>query len=269
VKGDTTTRVEADADATTATVAVEDLDNLRSAEPLLDRGTSVGRYLILEPLGAGGMSAVYSAYDPELDRKDAIKLMNARHWGADGGARLLREAQAMARLSHPNVAAVYDVGTLGDEVFMAMELVDGITLKEWLAAEPRSWRQIVDIFVPVARGLVAAHEAGLIHRDIKPANILVDKRGRPRLVDFGVARAIEIIEPTDAPIDQALSDDDSRRTALDEPITRAGTAVGTPAYMAPEQRQGACPRGEEGRARQHPHVGAHLWPELSAAGHAL
>ena len=131
----------------------------------------VGRFTAVRQIGAGGMGVVYMAYDEQLDRKVAVKLLQERP-GADaeslGHARLLREAQAMAHVSHPNVAAVYEVGTYEDQVFVAMELVEGKTLGQWLADEPRSWQEIVAVYVQAGRGLAAAHAAGLVHRDLKP-----------------------------------------------------------------------------------------------------
>src|SRR5262249_23174059 len=142
--------------------------------PPLARGTCLGRYVVIEQLGAGGMGVVYAAFDPELDRRVAIKLIrpevSAR---ADARTRLVREAQAMARLAHPNVVPVHDVGTHGAQVFLAMELVRGVTLRAWLAARSRSWREIVDVFVQAGRGLAAAHDAGIVHRDFKPENVLI------------------------------------------------------------------------------------------------
>jgi len=137
----------------------------------LARGTSIGRYLVVERLGSGGMGVVYAAYDPELDRKVAIKLLHAGgldFGGSFGRARLLREAQAMARLAHPNVVAVYDLGTFGERVFIAMEHIDGGTLTAWLEKEPRSRRDILKMFIAAGHGLAAAHAAGLVHRDFKP-----------------------------------------------------------------------------------------------------
>src|SRR5262249_54935583 len=170
-----------------------------SVEPTpLERGAIIGRYVVLGQLGQGGWGIVYAAFDPELDRKVAIKLIRpeaADRLGAQAGrARLLREAQAMARLSHPNVIAVHDVGTLGDKVFVAMDFVDGSTLKQWLTNEPRSWRQVLAIFLQAGRGLAAAHTAGLVHRDFKPENVLVGRDGRVYVVDFGLAYAPEEAE---------------------------------------------------------------------------
>lgn len=133
----------------------------------------IGRFLVLRVIGSGGMGVVYSAYDEELDRRVAIKLLHGGLRGelhSLGQARLLREAQAMARVAHPNVAAIYDVGLVRGQVFIAMELIHGQTLRDWLAARRRSWREIVAVYLQAARGLLAAHERGIIHRDFKPEN---------------------------------------------------------------------------------------------------
>ncbi len=208
-----------------------------SSPEALERGASLGRYLILDRLGQGGMGVVYAAYDPELDRKVALKLMRDER-ARDGGARLLREAQAMARLQHPNVIAVHDVGTLRGRVFVAMEFVDGETLAEAVRSRALGWRAVVDLYVQAGRGLEAAHAAGLVHRDFKPENVLVGRDGRVRVLDFGLARA-------------ALDAGDFETTRIDvgegaqspgllaTPLTRVGAVVGTPAYIAPEQFDGA------------------------------
>jgi len=137
----------------------------------LPRGATIGRYMVLSCLGAGGMGVVYAAYDPELDRKVAIKLLKSGGGGSSGRVRFLREAQAMARLSHPNVINVFDVGTIDNQVFIAMEFVDGGTLNRWLEQTTRSQREILDTFTLAGRGLQAAHAAGLVHRDFKPDKI--------------------------------------------------------------------------------------------------
>jgi tetratricopeptide (TPR) repeat protein len=207
----------------------------------LRRGATVDRYMIIGRLGGGGMGEVYSAYDPELDRKVAIKLLRADARSGQveqAKMRLLREAQAMARLSHPNVIAVYDAGTFGDEVFVAMELVEGRTLSAWLEERSRSIREIVAAYADAGRGLAAAHSAGLIHRDFKPENVLVGHDGRVRVLDFGLARAAND-SPERAP--SAFEDTvaDSGRAALLTPLTQDGAFLGTPGYMSPEQFVGS------------------------------
>ncbi|HEY8207572.1 MAG TPA: serine/threonine-protein kinase [Myxococcaceae bacterium] len=203
----------------------------------------IGRYRVLEHLGSGGMGTVLAAYDPELDRRIALKVLRARPGDARGREdlqrRLQREAQAMAKLAHPNVVAVHDVGTYAGRVFVAMEYVDGSNLRQWLKAAPRGWTEIRDVFVQAARGLQAAHEVGLVHRDFKPDNVLIGKDGRVRVADFGLARAGASgpPEPADAtdpePPGASLS-------PLSAPLTRAGVVMGTPRYMAPEQMEGGA-----------------------------
>jgi eukaryotic-like serine/threonine-protein kinase len=206
-------------------------------EPLA-KGTTVGRYVVLERIGAGGMGVVYAAYDPELDRKVALKLLRPDRAGAAGEAalRLQREAQAIARLSDPHVVAVYDAGTLGDQVFVAMELMEGRTLRQWLAEEKRSWREIVDVFAAAGRGLAAAHTAGLVHRDFKPDNVLLGTDGRIKVADFGLARPVGDADPGGG--EAALMESPGSRGLLAIPLTEWGVAMGTPAYMAPEQLRG-------------------------------
>ena len=207
----------------------------------LERGTLVGRYVIIDVLGKGGMGVVYTAFDPELDRKVAVKLLQASAGaGSTGGdqAWLLREAQAMARLSHPNVIAVHDVGTLpGDRVFVAMELVDGATLRAWVRTEPRPWRDVVAVMRQAGAGLAAAHAAGLVHRDFKPDNVLVGTDGRVRVMDFGLAR-LRRDDDSFPPASRSSDLEIETRSPLSEDLTIAGTVVGTPAYMAPELYKG-------------------------------
>jgi len=226
-------------------------ENAAVVAAYLARGTLVGRYVVLDVLGEGGMGVVYSAFDPELDRKVAIKLLQAREGGSTAGgdhkAWLVREAQALARLSHPNVVAVYDVGALDDDrVFVAMELVDGVTLREWLKV-PRPWREVLPVLVAAGAGLAAAHEAGLVHRDFKPDNVLVAKEGardgRPRVMDFGLARMRRATshdeEARNSDVALGVPADQSgkmieTKSPLSEQLTVAGAMLGTPAYMAPE-----------------------------------
>ena len=164
--------------------------------PNLARGQVVGRYLVLEQLGAGAMGVVYAAWDPSLDRKVALKLVrgNAARPDAELQARLIQEARALARLSHPNVVAVHDAGSHEGQVFLAMEHVPGVTLTSWLE-QPRTWEQVVSVFLEAGQGLAAAHRASLVHRDFKPDNVLVDSSGRARVTDFGLARAVDDSRP--------------------------------------------------------------------------
>ena len=186
----------------------------------------IDRYRILARVGVGGMGVVYAAYDPQLDRKVALKLLHRR--GAGVEQRLLREARAMARLDHVNVVPVFDVGEYAGQAFVAMAFVDGTTLRTWLATS-RTWREILTAFIAAGDGLAAAHGAGIIHRDFKPDNVLVDGTGRVRVTDFGLARSAAV---ADAVGSDAVLDD----TAV--PLTREGAILGTPAYMAPEQIAG-------------------------------
>jgi len=207
------------------------------------RGTQVGRYVVLKAVGQGGMGVVYAAYDPELDRKVALKLLRADTKLPDpeaGRLRLLREAQAMARVSHPNVCAVFDVGTFEDQVFVAMEFIEGPTLAKWLTPE-RSWREVLRLFVEAGRGLIAAHEVGLVHRDFKPANVLVGKGDRPFVTDFGLARLVGDTEPApagDSTSEDSLSGEMSvNHSLISTSMTQDGKVVGTPNYMPPEQHR--------------------------------
>jgi serine/threonine protein kinase len=198
---------------------------------------SVGRYRVTGPLGMGASGVVLSAYDPELDRALAIKLLRSGVARADEAAeareRLQREARAMARVAHPHVVAVYDVGTFGDQVFVAMELVQGPTLRAALAVGPRQVAATIALFAQAGAGLSAAHQAGLVHRDFKPDNVLVGRDGRVRVTDFGLA-SVHARSPRAE--DEML---DSGVRALNVSLTVSGVALGTPRYMAPEQHAGA------------------------------
>jgi eukaryotic-like serine/threonine-protein kinase len=188
------------------------------ARPQRD-GVRVGRYQVRRLLGEGGMGIVYVAYDPELDREVALKLLRP---GLESHRdRLVREARIMARLSHPHVVTIHDASSFEGQAFIAMELVNGPNLARWLAAEPRSWRQIARVFVAAGQGLAAAHRAGIVHGDVKPQNVLVDADGRVKVGDFGLARI--------------------GAAAVDETtvVADGGSGAGTPAYMAPEQLEGA------------------------------
>jgi eukaryotic-like serine/threonine-protein kinase len=204
---------------------------------VLGPGTTLGRYVVLEVVGAGAMGVVYAAYDPELGRKVALKLLRpdplAESPPLGARSRLLREAQALAQLAHPHVITLHDVGTLDGEIFLTMEFLEGGTLGDWLAAEPRSWRAVTELLRQAGEGLAAAHEKGLIHRDFKPDNVLVGAGSRARVTDFGLARGTgerELHGPSGgAPRIEAEAE---------ARLTATGTLVGTPAYMAPEQLAG-------------------------------
>lgn len=226
VMGDSTER-----DHTAVPTVVEPVSG--DARPTeLATGARLGRYIVLERLGRGGMGIVYAAYDPDLDCKVAVKLLRARsELGSSGSAWLLREAQAMAALAHPNVAAVYDVGTIDEQLFLAMELLEG-SLKRWLDHD-HGWREVMARFLEAARGLEAAHAAGIVHRDFKPDNVLLTKDGHAKVTDFGLARA-----------DPVSDSDTSHAGLLGSPMTVAGEVMGTPMFMSPEQL-----RSETGDAR--------------------
>ena len=184
----------------------------------------LGRYRLIERLGQGGMGVVFRAYDAQLRRDVAVKLLHAGRGaaGPEQHARLRREALALGRLSHPNVVQVFEVGEEGEHVYVAMELVRGITLRTWMERQ-RGVAEVVEMALQVGRGLAAAHAAGIVHRDLKPENVLVGEDGRARVVDFGLARAMSEGVPGEA------------SSGLEQPLTRSGTLLGTPAFMAPEQ----------------------------------
>ena len=194
---------------------------------------TIGRFRVLRPLGAGGMSVVYAAYDERLDRKVAVKLLKGGG-SPDNQARMLREAQAMAKLSHQNVVAVHEVGTWGEQVYIAMEFVKGMDLRAWLAHEPRAWAEVLEVFTAAGHGLSAAHRAGLVHRDFKPANVLLGDDGRVRVVDFGLVRQSDELH---AP-GPGMSLPPTPVVGLHTTLTATGAILGTPAYMSPEQHQG-------------------------------
>jgi tetratricopeptide (TPR) repeat protein len=204
-------------------------------EPGLEAAETIGRFEIMEVIGRGGMGVVVSAFDPELSRKVAIKVLRPGVGVASetsGRARLIREAQAMAQIAHPNVIAVHDVGAVEDSVYIAMELVPGENLRAW--QKGRSWSEIAAVYTQAGRGLAAAHDAELVHRDFKPDNVLIDREGRARVTDFGLASAAS--EPVGGGGEPR--GEISETTPLSACLTRTGALVGTPAYMAPEQHLG-------------------------------
>jgi serine/threonine protein kinase len=218
-----------------------DTDELAGTFAFVGPGASVSRYVVLERIGMGGVGVVYAAYDPELDRKVAIKLLQVQQVADErasmGGARLLREAQALARLTHPNVVTVHDVGTWEGRVFVAMEFVRGRTLSRWIGETKPSVRARVEMFEQAGRGLAAAHAEGLVHRDFKPENVIVGDDGRARVLDFGLARTVGT-SVVPAPDETRLEDSRKSSPRVDTRLTRTGALAGTPAYMSPEQFQG-------------------------------
>ncbi|MEM9461644.1 MAG: tetratricopeptide repeat protein [Myxococcota bacterium] len=238
-------------------VAVEHAQVFEALFEMPARPQTLGRYVVLGPLGQGGMGTVFEAFDRTLDRRVAVKVLH-QELDEEHTARLLREAQALAKLSHPNVVQVHEADTVGGQTFVVMELVQGQTLEAWMKHPPRpDWRQCVEVFIQVGQGLAAAHAAGLVHRDFKPSNAIVDKEGRARVLDFGLARRIAIDSThhdANGRHTQGTTADDLPRSPpaphltmswpppsraggppLDAPLTEAGTILGTPAYISPEQ----------------------------------
>ncbi len=241
-------RAKSSRDDLAETTVVDGLETgAEGVAPRLARGTNVGRYVIIDVVGSGGMGVVYSAFDPELDRKVALKLLRPEARANVGSLRardrLLREAQAMARLSHPNVLPVFDVGTYESAVFVALEFIDGETLRAWLDRVRPQWPEILGVMTAAGRGLAAAHAEGLVHRDFKPENVLLGRRGDVRVMDFGLARNTMDSESAESThtdgVAVAVSDGDN--------LTKTGFVLGTPAYMAPEQHRGAAidPRADQ------------------------
>ncbi len=205
----------------------------RDVDPAVE--PQIGRYRLLRLLGRGGMGVVYTAYDEALDRVVALKTLRGDRSNAAMLARFIREARALARLSHPNIVQIHEVNTLGDgRVFLAMEYVRGRTLREVLAARPpeAGHAEVLELFMQAGRGLEAVHASKLIHRDFKPDNVMVGDDGRVRVMDFGLVRTARGDEPEPGGVTVADS-------PLDVDLTGLGTIVGTPAYMAPEQSDGA------------------------------
>lgn len=234
--GATGTGSDRDVEATVAGVspatAATSADGTSAAPPEIER------YRIAERLGVGGMATVWRAHDTKLDREVAVKVMRGRQGDPAAQARLLREAQAMARISHPNVVQVFDVGMIRDAVYIAMERIEGRTLTEWLKSEGPSWPRVIEAFAAVGRALQAVHEQGLVHRDFKPHNAMVGADGRVRLIDFGLA-----IDHDAANGEQALRGSTAGASMASGhtggSLTVPGTVMGTPAYMSPEQSVGA------------------------------
>ena len=211
---------------------------------VVETGGAFGRYTVLEHIGQGGMGHVYRAHDPELDRHVALKLLRVERLiealDTKAHARLRREAQAMAQINHPNVMPIYDVFESDGRLVIAMEFVDGQTLKQWMQRE-RSWPELQRVFVDAGRGLAAAHACGLVHRDFKPSNVLVGRDGRVRVMDFGLAC------PSPTGESERSASSPEPRISGEQHLTQTGLMMGTPAYMAPEQHRGheADPRCDQ------------------------
>jgi len=205
---------------------------VRPQSPVPTPRESLGRYVIDGVLGGGGMGGVHRPHDPGPGRQVALKVVRP-HGDAEqtkARARLVREARAMAKISHPNVIVVHDAGSVGDEVFIAMELVAGVNLADWERAQPRPWREIIDVYLQAARGLAAAHRAGLVHRDFKPHNALVGDDSRVRVLDFGLARSVDVegarpsaprlVAADDSSLAETVDVRQGRRTRRAEPYRR-------------------------------------------------
>ncbi|MEM7157077.1 MAG: serine/threonine-protein kinase [Myxococcota bacterium] len=212
----------------------------------------LGRFQIKQRLGRGAMGTVMEGYDPSLDRAVAIKVLHEAA-GTRHQKRLLREAQALAQLSHPNVVQVFETGEIDGRLFIAMELVRGETLWSW-HEQPHPWRTCLEVYLQAGRGLAAAHAVGIVHRDFKPANCIIDEQGRLRVLDFGLARGLSDLDDEEqekaarslrsmaatlqSNAGTASGQGSASSRPLDQRLTQTGTMLGTPAYMAPEQARG-------------------------------
>jgi len=231
------------AGAVDPTVQEDSLSHHRDHPRALTAGDRVGRYVVLGTLGEGGMGVVLAAYDPELDRKVAVKLVRPSVGSSNSRARMVREARSMAQLAHPNVVSVFDAGEHEGSVYIAMEFVEGETLTKRLP-ELSDWRAVIEPLEAAGQGLAAAHERGLVHRDFKPDNVMVGDDGRVLVMDFGLAfrgaaegpsvAAAKAIEVSGSSVSASLGD------SFDPQLTHAGAIMGTPAFMAPEQFSGAA-----------------------------
>src|SRR5712691_10234733 len=197
-------------------------------------GTRLGRYEIKSQLGAGGMGEVYLAQDIELDRKVALKILPAElAANHDRMRRFTQEARAAAALNHPNIAHIYEIREHNGVNFIAMEFIDGVTLREKIHSEQTELRRLLRYLQHVAEGLAKAHAAGIVHRDLKPDNIMITREGHAKILDFGLAK---LIEPQQPPGLDRGSDSEAA-TAILKQHSRLGVGMGTVGYMSPEQAQ--------------------------------
>ena len=248
----------AQATASTLRPPPEQLDTALAADsasqpvpkPGLARGTAIGRFIVVDTLGAGAMGEVVLAYDPDLHRRVAVKVLRSGLMvqGAAAVQRMLREARAMAKVSHPNVITVFEVDQMASgRSFIAMEFVDGGTLRTW-GRKAHGWREVVEVYAAAGAGLAAAHAQGLVHRDFKPDNVLIGKDGRVRVTDFGLVGALDDDETFSEAAVLTASSSGSRTAKLgpaDATLTRTGSLLGTPAYMAPEDAKRLDARSDQ------------------------
>ena len=195
----------------------------------------IGRFAVLRKLGEGAMGVIYMGYDEVLDRRVAIKLLRP---SVTGAGWILREGKALGRLAHPNVVSIHEAGEHDGRAYLAMEFVEGSTLRVFLAERIRPFSEVLSLFLDAGRGLAAVHDAGLVHRDFKPDNVLIGKDGRPRIVDFGIAALARPEGETKAEAGQGAEVTRGRSGALDVSLLPRGAIAGTPAFMAPEQLRG-------------------------------